>query len=140
MKELLMKNVKSDPTEAIVVIYDVSGSMSGSFFADKDLSRIGAVNAMFSAFADKTLAYEYNHIVKLVTFNSNITDKCDFISDMDEFILLVDGCKAGGGTSCYDALQYAVMSLIEIKKKYPNIIPRIIALTDGEDGNSKTNP
>lgn len=53
----------TDPVEAIVVLYDVSGSMKSCFFEDKELSRMGAVNAFFSAFADKTLAYEYNHIV-----------------------------------------------------------------------------
>lgn len=60
--------------EAIVVLYDTSGSMRASFFGDKDLSRIGAVNAFFSAFADKTLALELNHIVKLICFDSIIKD------------------------------------------------------------------
>jgi len=55
--------VDEEPKEAIVVLFDVSGSMSGSFFADDKLSRMGAVNALFSAFADKTIAYEYNHVV-----------------------------------------------------------------------------
>jgi len=32
---------------------------------------MAAVNALFSAFADKTLAFEFNHIVKLVTFSSS---------------------------------------------------------------------
>jgi hypothetical protein len=27
------------------------------------MTRMGAVNAFFSAFADKTLAFEYNHLV-----------------------------------------------------------------------------
>jgi ubiquitin-conjugating enzyme E2 D/E len=53
---------------------------------------------------------------------------------------LVDGANPGGSTKCYDALVYAVEKLIEVKKKYPNIIGRIIALTDGEDNQSKTSP
>lgn len=57
-----------DPIEAIVVLFDVSGSMGSAFFSDNLLPRIGAVNAFFSAFADKTLAFEFNHIVKLVCF------------------------------------------------------------------------
>ena len=59
--ELQLKS--EDPVEAIVVLYDVSGSMKSAFFNDGLISRIGAVNALFSAFADKTLAYEYNHLV-----------------------------------------------------------------------------
>lgn len=114
--------------------------MADSFFDDKELSRIGAVNAFFSAFADKTLAFELNHIVKLVCFESLITDKCEFTNDFNKFILLVDGVNAHGGTKCFDAIDYAINQLIEIKKKYPNIILRIIALTDGEDNSSKENP
>jgi len=34
----------------------------------------------------------------------------------------------------------AIESLIEVKKKYPNIILRIIALTDGEDNESELTP
>lgn len=59
----------NEPTEAIVVLYDTSGSMGQSLFSDKDLSRIGAVNAFFSAFADKTMGFEYNHIVELICFS-----------------------------------------------------------------------
>jgi ubiquitin-conjugating enzyme E2 D/E len=55
--------VNNDPKEAIVVLFDISGSMGSHFFNDNQLSRMGAVNALFSAFADKTMAYELNHIV-----------------------------------------------------------------------------
>ena len=82
----MKSNPKSDPTEAIVVIYDTSGSMQGHFFDDKDISRMGAVNAFFSAFADKTIAFEYNHLVKLVCFDSTIEDKCVFTDDFEVFI------------------------------------------------------
>ena len=61
MEELVNKN--KDPKEAIVVIMDVSGSMICNLFDDIKLDRQGAVNAFFSAFADKTLAFEKNHIV-----------------------------------------------------------------------------
>jgi ubiquitin-conjugating enzyme E2 D/E len=58
---------------------------------------------------------------------------CDFINDFNYFIKLVDSANASGSTRLYDCMQTAVESLLEIKKKYPNIILRIIALTDGED-------
>nr|BAA09092.1 ubiquitin-conjugating enzyme [Paramecium tetraurelia] len=114
--------------------------MGGMYFKEEELSRIGAVNAFFSAFADKTLAFEFNHIVKLVWFESFITDKCDFTNDFNNFIKLVDDASPRGGTKCYDAIAYAIEQLKEIKKKYPNIILRIIALTDGDDNQSKENP
>lgn len=78
--------------------------MGSKFFNDPDLSRMGAVNALFSAFADKTLAFELNHVVKLVCFESSIKDMCDFTDDFNMFIRLVDGANAGGGTKCYDAV------------------------------------
>lgn len=89
--------------------------MSTSFFGDKELSRMGAVNAFFSAFADKTLAFEFNHIVKLVWFGSLLFDKCEFTSDFNKFIKLVDDANPGGSTKCYDAIDYAINKLLEVK-------------------------
>ena len=37
--------------------------MSSSYYNDPLLSRIGAVNSWFSAFADKTLVFEFDHLV-----------------------------------------------------------------------------
>ncbi len=69
---------------------------------------MGAVNVIFSAFADKTLAFELNHTVQLICFQSSINIKCDFTDDFNMFIKLVDGANPGGGTKCYDALLIAV--------------------------------
>ena len=97
------------------------------------MSRMGAVNAFFSAFADKTLAFELNHIIQLIAFSSNIEKKCEFHNNFERFIQLVDDVNPSGCTKLYDAIDQAVNNLIELKQKYPNIILRIIALTDGED-------
>jgi hypothetical protein len=37
--------------------------MSQLFFGEEALTRMGAVNAFFSAFADKTMALEFNHVI-----------------------------------------------------------------------------
>ena len=119
------------------MLYDISGSMGSTFFGDVDkLTRIGAVNAFFSAFADKTMAFEYNHIVSLYWFDTNINKKCDFTQDFNYFIKLIDDAVPTGSTKLYDALMEGIRSLLEIKKKYPDIILRIIAMTDGEDNAS----
>lgn len=104
------------------------------------MPRIGAVNAFFSAFADKTLAMEYNHVVSLYWFDSSIEKKCDFISDMNTFIKLVDDANPRGGTRLYDSIVEGVNRLIEYKKTHPTTILRMIALTDGEDNESKFKP
>ncbi|KAL4469643.1 hypothetical protein ABPG74_004896 [Tetrahymena malaccensis] len=140
MNQVDLQYKEEDPAEAIVVIYDVSGSMKSGFFNDPLISRIGAVNAFFSAFADKTLAYEYNHIVQLYWFDDRIEKKCEFTKDMNHFIKLVDDANPRGSTRLYDALMEGINSLLQIKKKYPNIILRLIAMTDGEDNQSKYKP
>jgi ubiquitin-conjugating enzyme E2 D/E len=130
------KVVYKGPKEAIVVLYDVSGSMGCSFFDDKEISRMGAVNAFFSAFADKTMAFEFNHLVQLYYFSNEIIKMCNFTSNFQEFINLVDSANANGCTKLYDCMDEAITSLLDIKKKYPQIILRMIALTDGEDNDS----
>ena len=94
----------NDPKEAIVVVYDVSGSMDCQYFDDGEISRQGAVNALFSAFADKTLAHNLNHIVQLFTFSTIITKKNEFNNDFENFINLVDGCIPDGCTALYDCM------------------------------------
>lgn len=101
---------------------------------------MGAVNAFFSAFADKTMAFEYNHIVSLYQFNTQINKLCDFNNNFNKFIQLVDNCDPGGSTKLYDCMDVAIQDLLELKKKYPNIILRMIALTDGEDNQSVNTP
>jgi len=62
--------------------------------------------------------------------------RCQFNNDFENFIKLVDDVKAAGCTKLYDAIAQSIINLLEIKKKYPKIILRIIALTDGEDNES----
>ena len=69
---------------------------------------MGAVNAFFSAFADKTMAFEFNHIIQLFCFSNNVVKKCDFIDNFNKFIQLVDSCKPQGSTKLYDALDAAI--------------------------------
>ncbi len=63
---------------------------------------MGATNIIFSAFADKTVAFKLNHIVQLICFDDSINIKCDFTNDFNMFIKLVDGAYTGGGTRCRD--------------------------------------
>lgn len=83
---------------------------------------------------------EYNHVVSLYWFDTHIEKKCDFISDMNRFIKLVDDANPRGSTRLYDAIVEGINNLIEYKKKHPTTILRMIALTDGEDNESKYKP
>ena len=56
------ENLK-EPKEAIAVLLDISSSMSEQFFKRQNLNRMGAVIAFFKAFADRTIAYSFEHVV-----------------------------------------------------------------------------
>lgn len=45
---------------------------------EKNLTRLGAVKAFFGAFADRTMAYNFQHVVSLIFFDSKIEVQCDF--------------------------------------------------------------
>ena len=64
--------------------------------------------------------------------------KVDFTESFQDFNLLVANAKPRGGTLLFDAISSASDSLIKLKNKYPNVILRILALTDGEDTGSHT--
>ena len=53
---------------------------------------------------------------------------------------MVDSCDPKGQTKLYDCMDKAIKSLLTLKKKYPDIILRIIALSDGLDNLSKKTP
>lgn len=51
--------ITREPREAIVVLFDISGSMGGRFFNEPDLKRIGACKLFFEALAYRTIAYSF---------------------------------------------------------------------------------
>lgn len=64
--------------------------------------------------------------------------KVDFTESFHDFNLLVANANPRGSTLLYDAMVSAARNLLMFKKKYPNCILRILALTDGEDTGSKS--
>ena len=71
-----------------MVVLDVSGSME-EIFTD-ELQRIGAVKAFFSAFADRTMAYNFHHVISLIFFDSKVKTICLFTDLFIQFKKLVD--------------------------------------------------
>lgn len=72
--------ITREPSEAIIVVFDISGSMEETF--SPNLQRIGAVKAFFQAFADRTIAYNFTHIISLIFFDSDILQVCDFTENI----------------------------------------------------------
>lgn len=129
--------ITREPKEAIVVLFDISGSMGDKYFAEKDLKRIGACKLFFEALAYRTIAYSFEHVVSLTFFDNNIDVQLDFTEAIYDFNRLVSNAQPKGSTRLYDSIVNAVNQLLQFKKKYPDCILRIMALTDGEDTCSK---
>lgn len=76
-----------EPAEAIIVLIDISGSMSMKYSGQ--MNRLGAACAFFSAFADKTIAFKLKNVVKLVCFDDKFEEMTQFIDNFDKFIDIV---------------------------------------------------
>ena len=133
----LKQVINREPKEAIIVLLDVSGSMSGQYLNEEGINRIGAVKAFFTAFAERTQAYDLHHVISLIFFNHQIKMICDFTEVLNQFKHYIDTAKANGTTLLYDSIIYAVEKLNLFRVRYPNCTKRIICLTDGEDIGSK---
>lgn len=123
--------ITREPREAIAVLMDISGSMGGKFFNEKDLNRIGAVKSFFEAFAYRTIAYNFEHVVSLILFDNQIEIQCDFTEAIYDFNRFVANAKPRGSTRLYDTVVTAVHQLKKFKQRYPECLLRILALTDG---------
>lgn len=66
-------------------------------------------------------------------FDSQIEIQCDFTEAIYDFNRLVSAAKPRSTTRLYDSIVSAVNQLQNFKKRYPECILRILALTDGED-------
>ena len=126
------------PKEAIVVILDRSTSMKTGMF--DDLSRLDIVKELFKTFADRSMAYNYHHVIGLTLFNEEV----EVVSSVsEEFVLfqdVVQNVQAGGRTAVWDAMVTAAEQLDVISSTYPDCIKRILCLTDGGDNESTNEP
>lgn len=84
------------------------------------------------------MAYNFEHVISLILFDDKVDSKVDFTESFHDFNLLVANANPRGSTLLFDAMVVAAQKLLNFKKKYPNCILRILALTDGEDTGSKS--
>ena len=126
------------PKEAIVVILDKSASMKSGMF--DDLSRLDIVKELFKTFADRSMAYNYHHVIGLTLFDEDV----EVVSSVsEEFVLfqaVVQNVETGGRTAVWNAMVSAAEQLNAISATYPNCAKRILCLTDGEDNESTHEP
>ena len=131
-------SITRTPNEAIVVLLDCSGSMQTEVFGK--MTRLTIVKELFKTFADRSMAYNYHHVIGLTLFAETVT-VISYVSE--SFVLFqaaMETVTAQGRTALWDAFTEAADQLSTISKKYPECLKRIICLTDGEDNESTHEP
>jgi ubiquitin-conjugating enzyme E2 D/E len=101
------------------------------------MTRIGAVKQLFHAFANRSMAYNYSHVIGLTLFGSTVKVVSKVSELFESFKKHVDDTLTSGRTALYDALVNASEQLDEFGSKYPDCIKRVLALTDGADNESR---
>ena len=139
----------STPQEAIVICFDVSWSMDEPMGytwtgAPNDLTKLSEMKQIFSNVINRMLGYQLiRNFVGVVTFSSanRIRTKHELSRiDKQEFHGMVGDLHTDGQTAIWDALVKAKDMLVAFKNEHPQTKLRIIALTDGEDNQSKHQP
>ena len=130
--------ISRPPKEAIIVILDRSRSMSVTTF--EKFRRIHIVKELFKTFADRSIAYNYHHVIGLTVFSRSV----EVISCASEafvhFQSALQDVDYDSGTAIWDAMVSAAEQLDAISSTYPDCVKRILCLTDGEDNRSTHEP
>ncbi len=139
--------ITREPEEAVVVVFDASGSMNLAYETivksdgtEEYVTRLMATQSFFKAFADRTMAYNFRHVVALVIFNNSIDLRCQFTESFLSFKWHIDKISPNFSTRLYDALHKAADMLAALEKDYPGVLKRIVCLSDGEDNDSTQTP
>jgi Ca-activated chloride channel family protein len=106
---------------SVVLVLDTSGSMKENI----DFLKEAAINFVYKL--------EDVDTALVVQFNDTVKGSADFTGDFDRLERFVGGLQAWGGTSLYDATQYALQRI----KDQPGR-KAIVIFTDGADTTSQT--
>ncbi|RXN29067.1 bifunctional E2 E3 enzyme [Labeo rohita] len=126
--------VSKTPKEAIVVLFDSSSSMMEECYDTvSQMKRIDAVKQIFDSFSNRSMSYDFQHVICLVMFNDKVKTLLKFTENLEAFKEQVHAIEASGYTRLYDALVRGIAELDNIKKRFPACRCRILCLTDGND-------
>ncbi|XP_056442131.1 uncharacterized protein LOC130379374 isoform X2 [Gadus chalcogrammus] len=128
------------PKEAILVLIDTSNSMRVNCYDDLKMRKIDAAKELFDSFASRTMAYDFQHLISLVSFSSDVKLIHTFTETLEVFKEHLRDLKLRRKTVLYDALQHGVNEMEAVKKRFPECRLRIICLTDGQDFGSTVKP
>lgn len=105
------------PDEAIVVLIDISGSMSATW--SESITRLNAVKQLFHAFANRTMAYNLFHVVGLTVFSTDVSCISKVTELFEQFKDYVDALYTTNSTALYDAIDSGITQLVEFTTTHP---------------------
>lgn len=149
--ESSFKEQKEDnrPIEQVnLILFDVSLSMTTKTkLSTKQVMDRGEISkAFFGSYIDKLIAFNYPHLVGLITFGEYVKEVLKITKNYEQFCKDFGSIQTKeGATACWDAIHKAVSILVDYKKSNqdklaPDCYFRILCLTDGEDTASKVKP
>ncbi|XP_011404196.2 PREDICTED: uncharacterized protein LOC105312898 [Amphimedon queenslandica] len=122
------ESIQWETEEAIVVLFDQSGSMGSRVFPEMgDMIRLDAAKQLFNSFATRTQAYKLHHALGLTIFGSRVTVKLELSKNTEKFEAIVKEVQIEGLTE----LTAAVVNAVDQLKKFNCKRRRILCLTDG---------
>lgn len=64
---------------------DTSSSMEEECYGELKMKKIDAVKELFDSFATRTMAYDFHHVIGLVSFSSQVTLVHTFTETLEQF-------------------------------------------------------
>ncbi|GLD58020.1 uncharacterized protein AKAME5_001017800 [Lates japonicus] len=121
------------PKEAILVLIDTSSSMAKNCYGRVEMQKIHAVKELFDNFATRSMAYDFHHVIGLVTFGTTVTTVHTFTETLEKFKEHVRTLVAHGKTKLYDAL-HGMLELEKVKSssrhRLPNSVSQMEMMSD----------
>lgn len=84
---------------------------------DLAMSRLAVCDSNFHAFANRSAAYDYHHVVGLVSFSDVVTRACPLTESWLRFARALGKLEAGGRTHLWEAVRVASDMLEAFKKE-----------------------
>ena len=103
---------------------------------DRTMSRLDTSKYIFDNLVNRTLAYDLDTHIGLVTFSTTPKLSQNITYALEDFRASSSTMQSGGDTAVWDALALANHHLSEYAKRFPNALKRIVCLSDGLDTSS----
>ena len=100
------------------------------------MSRLDTSKYIFDNLVNRTLAYDLDTHIGLVTFSTTPKLSQNITHALEDFRASSSKMQSGGDTAVWDALALATHHVTEYAQRFPNALKRIVCLSDGLDTSS----